>query len=33
MRAHLDGRVTWVENVNPPRGLKQRLPFERIDWA
>ncbi len=31
-RAHLDGRVTWVENVNPHRGLKLRLLFERIDW-
>jgi len=31
-RAHLDGRVTWVENVNPPRGLRLRLLFLQIDW-
>jgi hypothetical protein len=31
-RAHLDGRVTWVENVNPPRGLRLRLMFMQIGW-
>lgn len=31
-RAHLNGRVTWVENVNPRRGLKLRRIFEKIDW-
>ena len=31
-RAHLDGRITWVENVNPPRGLRLRLLFMRIVW-
>ena len=31
-RAHLDGRVTWVETVNPPRGLRLRLMFMRIGW-
>lgn len=29
----LDGRVTWVENVNPHRGLKLRLLFMRIGWG
>jgi retron-type reverse transcriptase len=31
-RAHLDGRITWVENVNPPRGLRLRLLFMQIGW-
>ena len=31
-RAHLDGRVTWVETVNLRRGLKLRRMFESIDW-
>lgn len=31
-RAHLDGRVTWVENVNPRRGLRLRRMFENIAW-
>ncbi len=31
-RAHLDGRVTWVETVNRRRGLKLRQMFETIDW-
>jgi len=32
-RRHLDGRVAWVEHINPPRGAKLRLLFERIDWG
>jgi len=32
-RRHLDGRVTWVEQVNPRRGAKLRRLFERIDWG
>jgi retron-type reverse transcriptase len=31
-RAHLDGRVAWVEAVNPPRGAKLRRIFEAIAW-
>jgi hypothetical protein len=31
-RRHLDGRVNWVENVNPARGAKLRAQFERIAW-
>jgi RNA-directed DNA polymerase len=32
-RSHLDGRVSWVEQINPPRGAKLRRLFERIDWT
>jgi RNA-directed DNA polymerase len=31
-RAHLDGRISWVESVNPPRGLRLRAMFEGIAW-
>jgi len=31
-RAHLNGRVTWAEQINPRRGAKLRNLFERIDW-
>ncbi len=31
-RRHLDGRVAWVEQINPPRGAKLRRLFDRIDW-
>jgi retron-type reverse transcriptase len=31
-RRHLDGRVSWVEQVNPPRGAKLRALFDRIAW-
>jgi hypothetical protein len=31
-RRHLDGRIVWVEQVNPARGAKLRALFERIDW-
>lgn len=32
-RAHLMGRVAWVEHVNPQRGAKLRRVFERIAWG
>lgn len=32
-RAHLDGRITWVENVNPRKGHRLRLLFQQIDWT
>ncbi|MGE0744629.1 MAG: reverse transcriptase family protein [Rhodospirillales bacterium] len=32
-RAHLDGRVSWVEGVNPRRGLKLRRLLESIVWS
>lgn len=31
-RAHLDGRVGWVESVNPVRGRRLRAEFEAITW-
>jgi len=31
-RAHLDGRVAWVESVNLRRGHRLRLLFEQIEW-
>ncbi|MBL8536727.1 MAG: RNA-directed DNA polymerase [Hyphomonadaceae bacterium] len=32
-KAHLDGRIGWVEQVNPHRGRKLRLMFDQIKWA
>jgi hypothetical protein len=32
-RAHLEGRVAWVEQVNPARGAKLRRLFDAIDWT
>lgn len=31
-RAYLDGRVGWVEQVNPSRGAKLRAAFDAIRW-
>jgi RNA-directed DNA polymerase len=31
-RLHLDGRVTFVEMVNPARGVRLRSMFEQIRW-
>jgi RNA-directed DNA polymerase len=31
--AHLDGRVHWVEQVNPQRGAKLRRLYEAIAWC
>jgi hypothetical protein len=31
-RAHLLGRIAWVERLNPRRGAKLRAWFERICW-
>lgn len=31
-RAHLDGRVGWVESVSPARGARLRAQFEAIAW-
>ena len=31
-KAHLDGRITWVENLNPHRGEKLRRLFHQIKW-
>ncbi len=32
LRAHLLGRIAWVEALNPARGAKLRHQFGRIDW-
>ncbi|MDQ6751805.1 MAG: reverse transcriptase family protein [Actinomycetota bacterium] len=31
-RAHLLGRVAWVESLHPVRGARLRRDFARIDW-
>jgi RNA-directed DNA polymerase len=31
-RAHLDGRVGWVESLNPAKGRRLRVIFERVAW-
>ena len=32
-RAHLLGRISWVESLNPGRGGKLRRRFEGIAWS
>ncbi len=32
-RGHLEGRVNWVEQINPPRGAKLRRVFDQINWS
>jgi len=32
-RAHLDGRVGWVEAVNPLQGSRLRRQFDAISWT
>ena len=29
-KAHLDGRISWVEQLNPQRGAKLRAIYKRI---
>ena len=31
-RAHLVGRIGWVEALNPQRGARLRAIFDRIEW-
>ncbi len=31
-RSHLDGRVGFVEMINPAKGERLRSLFERIEW-
>jgi RNA-directed DNA polymerase len=31
-RAHLDGRIGWVESVNPAKGQRLRALFDRVAW-
>jgi RNA-directed DNA polymerase len=33
LRAHLLGRISWVEALNPARGARLRRSFGRIDWC
>lgn len=32
LRAHLLGRISWVEALNPARGAKLRRLFAAVDW-
>ena len=32
-RAHLEGRVAFIESVNPHKGTRLRRLFEAIDWS
>lgn len=32
-QAHLDGKIGWVQALNPHRGLKLRAIFDQIDWS
>ncbi len=32
-RNHLQGKVSWVESINPQKGQKLRQLFEKIDWT
>jgi hypothetical protein len=32
LRAHLLGRISWVEALNPARGVRLRRQFARIAW-
>ncbi len=31
-RAHLLGRISWVESLNPARGARLRAAFDAVDW-
>jgi RNA-directed DNA polymerase len=31
-RAHLSGRIAWLEHVHPSHGAKVRAEFDRISW-
>ena len=33
LRAHLLGRIGWVEALNPARGAKLRRQLEAVDWS
>jgi hypothetical protein len=32
-RTHLEGKIAWVEQINPPRAAKLRRLFDQIDWS
>ncbi len=31
-RSHLEGRLAWVEMINPAKGKRLRIIFEQIGW-
>ena len=31
-RAYLAGRVAWVTSINPEKGSKLRMIFDRVSW-
>ena len=31
-RAHLDGRIGYVESINPAKGQRLRAIFNQIGW-
>jgi hypothetical protein len=31
-RLHLEGRIAFVDMVNPAKGKRLRAIFERIEW-
>jgi hypothetical protein len=31
-RAHIEGKITWVEQVNPARAERLRRMFNEIRW-
>ena len=33
LRGHLQGRIGWVEQLNPVRGARLRRDFDAIDWT
>ncbi len=33
LRAHLQGRIGWVAQVNPQRGARLRSMLDRVDWS
>jgi RNA-directed DNA polymerase len=33
LRAHLQGRVAWLESLNPARGARLRERLDAIDWG
>jgi hypothetical protein len=33
LRAHLLGRIGWVEALNPGRGAALRARFAAVDWS
>ncbi len=32
LRRHLDGRISWVESLNPSRGARLRAQYDAIVW-